>query len=200
MRAILRHRYGGPEVLTLEQTDVPTPQDDQVLVRVHAASVNAFDWHMLRGKPYVARLGEGFRRPKAPEMGVDAAGVVEAVGSAVTDLRVGDEVYGGRNGAFSEYVAGRNFVRKPANLSFEEAAAVPMAALTALQGLRDKAAPPARPARPRHRRRRRGRDVRGPDRQGARRGVGHGHDEPRQARPSARRRRGSGHRPSMPRT
>ena len=66
MRAILRHRYGGPEVLTLEQTDVPTPQDDQVLVRVHAASVNAFDWHMLRGKPYVARLGEGFRRPKAP--------------------------------------------------------------------------------------------------------------------------------------
>ena len=92
MRAILRHRYGGPEVMTLEQTDVPTPQDDQVLVRVHAASVNAYDWHMLRGKPYVARLGEGFRRPKAPEMGVDAAGVVEAVGSG------GDRPSGGRRG------------------------------------------------------------------------------------------------------
>ena len=139
MRAILRRRYGGPDVLMLEDLDVPTPLDDQVLVRVHAASVNAYDWHMLRGKPYLARLTEGLRRPKAPEMGVDCAGVVEAVGSAVDGLRVGDRVFGGRNGAFGEYVAGRNFVRMPDELSFEDAASIPMAALTALQGLRDKA-------------------------------------------------------------
>lgn len=139
MRAILRRRYGGPEVLTLEQVHPPTPKDDQVLVRVHAASVNAYDWHMLRGKPYVARLTEGLRRPKAPEMGVDCAGIVEAIGPAVAELRVGDQVYGGRTGAFADYVAGNSFVRMPAGLTFEEAAAVPMAALTALQGLRDKA-------------------------------------------------------------
>jgi NADPH:quinone reductase-like Zn-dependent oxidoreductase len=139
MRAILRRRYGGPEVLTLEDLAVPTPLDDQVLVRVHAASVNAYDWHMLRGKPYLARLTEGLRRPKAPEMGVDCAGVVEAVGSKVEGIRIGDRVFGGRNGAFGEYVAGRNFVRMPDDLSFEDAASIPMAALTALQGLRDKA-------------------------------------------------------------
>ena len=135
MRAILRRRYGGPDTLTLEDIDVPTPLDDQVLVRVHAASVNAYDWHMLRGKPYLARLTEGLRRPKDPATGVDAAGVVEAVGSAVDGLRVGDRVFGGRNGAFGEYVAGRSFVRIPDGVSFEEAATAPMAGLTALQGL-----------------------------------------------------------------
>ena len=138
MRAILRRRYGGPDVLTLERRDVPTPLDDQVLVRVHAASVNAYDWHMLRGKPYVARLTEGLRRPKAPEMGVDCAGVIEAVGAAVDGLRVGDRVFGARIGAFGEYVAGRMFVPIPEGVSVEDAAAAPMAGLTALQGLRRK--------------------------------------------------------------
>jgi NADPH:quinone reductase-like Zn-dependent oxidoreductase len=138
MRAIRRHRYGGPEVLTLDHIDAPTPTEDQVLVRVHAASVNAYDWHLLRGKPYLARLTEGVRRPKDPATGVDAAGIVEAVGPNVTDLQVGDRVFGGRNGAFGEYVAGRSFVRIPDGVSFEDAAAVPMAATTALQGLRDK--------------------------------------------------------------
>jgi len=140
MRAILRRRYGGPEVLTLEDIDVPTPLDDQVLVRVHAASVNAYDWHLLRGKPYLARLTEGLRRPKTPAMGVDCAGVVEAVGSAVDGLRVGDRVFGGRTGAFGDYVAGRMFVPIPDGVPFEDAAAAPMAALTALQGLRRKGA------------------------------------------------------------
>jgi NADPH:quinone reductase-like Zn-dependent oxidoreductase len=139
MRAILRRRYGGPEVLTLETIDPPTPDDGQVLVRVHAASVNAYDWHLLRGKPYVARPSEGLFRPRDPAMGVDLAGVVEAVGAGVHGLAVGDRVFGGRTGAFREVVAARTVVRMPEDLSFEAAAAAPMAGLTALQGLRDKA-------------------------------------------------------------
>lgn len=139
MRAIRRHVYGGPEVLRLEDVERPSLPDDRVLVRVHAASVNAYDWHLLRGKPYVARVTDGLRRPRDPAMGVDLAGVVEEIGPAVTDLRVGDRVFGGRSGAFADYVAARSVVRMPDGLSFEEAAAVPMAGLTALQGLRDKA-------------------------------------------------------------
>jgi NADPH:quinone reductase-like Zn-dependent oxidoreductase len=111
-----------------------------VRIRVRAASVNAYDWHVLRGLPYLVRTDEGVRVPKTSAMGVDLAGEVEAVGKDVTDLKPGDAVYGERGGAFGEYVSGRavNFALKPANLTFEQAAAVPMAGYTALQALRDK--------------------------------------------------------------
>ena len=114
--------------------------DDGVLLRIHAASVNALDWHLMRGIPSIIRLTTGLRRPKSPVPGVDAAGTVESVGRNVTRFRPGDEVFGMRTGAFAEYVAGkeRNFVAKPVGLSFEQAAAVPVAGETALQGLRDK--------------------------------------------------------------
>jgi NADPH:quinone reductase-like Zn-dependent oxidoreductase len=127
MKAIIHRRYGGPDALDVVEIEEPTVGADQVLVHVRASSVNAYDWHMLRGKPYIARVGEGFRRPKSVSMGVDASGVVEAVGDNVTDLQPGDEVYGARNGAFAEYVAGRSFAAKPAGLGFEQAAAVPTA-------------------------------------------------------------------------
>jgi NADPH:quinone reductase-like Zn-dependent oxidoreductase len=139
MNAIRYHRYGGPENLVLEDVPVPEVLDSGVLVRVHATSVNAYDWHMLRGKPYIARLGEGFRRPRTPLMGLDVAGVVEAVGKDVADLRVGDRVFGSRHGAFAELVSGRLFAPMPAGLSFEEAAAVPVAGSTALQAIGDRA-------------------------------------------------------------
>ena len=138
MRAIVHRRYGSPDVLVLEEVERPPLEGDRVLVRVRASSVNAVDWHMMRGKPYLVRLSEGLRTPKRLVSGVDVAGVVEAVGGGVTELRPGDEVYGARNGAFAEYVSGRTFVPKPANLTFEQAAAVPVAACTALQALRDK--------------------------------------------------------------
>jgi len=139
MRAIVNTRYGAPDGLQLAEVDKPSPTPDGVLVRVRAASVNAYDWHMMRGKPYVARVGDGWRSPKAAAFGVDAAGIVEAVGQDVTDLRVGDEVFGARSGAFGEYVCGKMFVRKPARLTCEEAAALPMAGTTALQAVRDQA-------------------------------------------------------------
>src|SRR3954447_7259914 len=140
MQAIVRHRYGSPDVLQLEAIDKPGIEDDGVLVRVHASSVNAYDWHVMRGAPFLVRLSEGLRRPRSTTLGVDVAGVVEAVGRDVTTLRPGDEVFGARNGTFAEYVAGRerNFVLKPARLTFEQAAAIPTAATTALQALRDK--------------------------------------------------------------
>jgi NADPH:quinone reductase-like Zn-dependent oxidoreductase len=140
MKAILFRRYGSPEVLRLEDIDMPVVGDDTVLVRVHAASVNALDWHRVRGRPYLVHLSDGLRKPKLPRFGVDLAGQVEAVGSNVTQFRPGDEVFGARTGAFAEYVAGSegNFVLKPANLTFEQAAAIPVAATTALQGLRDR--------------------------------------------------------------
>jgi len=141
MKAIVSTRYGSPEVMQLQEIDRPAVTDDGVLVRVHAASVNALDWHTLRGEPYVMRLSGGLRTPKQTVVfGVDAAGTVEAVGRNMTDLQVGDEVFGVRSGAFAEYVSGRNFVPKPAGLTFEQAAALPVAGLTALQGLRDKGA------------------------------------------------------------
>ncbi len=140
MRAIVHDRYGSPEVLKLEETEKPEVADDAVLVRVHAASVNRLDWYGVTGTPYVARVLGGLRRPKDPGLGVDFAGTVEAVGKDVTHVRPGDEVFGGRTGAFAEYVSVKDaVVPKPANLTFEEAAAVPVAALTALQGFRDKA-------------------------------------------------------------
>jgi NADPH:quinone reductase-like Zn-dependent oxidoreductase len=139
MRAFARDRYGSPDVLELREVDKPELTDEGVLVRVHATSVNAHDWHMLRGKPYIARLDEGLRKPKSSVLGIDVAGTVEAVGAAVADLRPGDRVFGARSGAFAEFVFGRNMVPIPANLTFEQAAAVPVAGQTALQGLRDRA-------------------------------------------------------------
>jgi NADPH:quinone reductase-like Zn-dependent oxidoreductase len=141
MKAILREKYGGPDVLELSNIDRPVIDDDSMLVRVRAASINAYDWHMMRGLPFLVRLSEGLRKPKSSAMGVDVAGLVEAVGKNVTQFRVGDEVFGARTGSFAEYVRGgpKSFlVPKPAGLTFEQAAAVPMAAQTALQGLRDK--------------------------------------------------------------
>ncbi|HET7727508.1 MAG TPA: NAD(P)-dependent alcohol dehydrogenase [Candidatus Limnocylindrales bacterium] len=135
----MRDRYGGPEVLRLDEVAPPTLADDAVLVRVRASSLNAFDWHMLRGRPFIARLGEGLRRPRSLTIGADAAGIVEAVGSSVTHVAVGDRVFGSRWGAFAELVAGRMFVRMPERATFEEAAAVPGAGCTALQAVRDRA-------------------------------------------------------------
>lgn len=136
------HRcYGGPETVSYEQLEKPVAADDEVIVKVRAASVNPLDWHYMRGKPYVMRLmGSGVGKPTDPLLGVDFAGVVESVGKSVTNFKPGDEVFGGRSGAFSEYLrvkANRNIVLKPANVSFEEAAAVPVAAITALQAVRD---------------------------------------------------------------
>jgi NADPH:quinone reductase-like Zn-dependent oxidoreductase len=138
MQAMIHRRYGGPEVMELAEVERPAVADDAVLVRVRGASVNALDWHMLRGEPYLART-EGLRRPKDPAMGVDAAGIVEAVGKDVTWTRPGESVFGARNGAFAEYVAGRSFAPMPPNLTFEQAAAIPVAGMTALQAVRDKA-------------------------------------------------------------
>jgi NADPH:quinone reductase-like Zn-dependent oxidoreductase len=136
MRAIVRTAYGTPE---LREIDKPVPEDHEVLVRVRAASVNPVDWYGLTGRPYVARVQTGIRAPKEEQIGVDFAGTVGAVGGNVTRLQPGDEVFGGRTGALAEYVRARDAVApKPANLTFEQAAAVPVAGLTALQGLRDK--------------------------------------------------------------
>ncbi len=141
MKAITQDRYGAPdEVLRLTELDPPAVGDGDVLVRVRAASVNAADWHIVRGSPFLVRFSTGLRRPKHPVPGTDVAGVVEAVGGSVTRFRPGDEVFGWCNGAFAEYgCAGEDhFVAKPAGLTFEQAAAVPLAAMTALQGLRDR--------------------------------------------------------------
>lgn len=139
MKAIVHERYGPPDVLELREVDKPVVADDAVLVRVRAASVNPFDWHMLTGTPYLARLVAGLRRPKDGVVGVDFAGTVETVGKDVDHVQPGDEVFGGRSGAFAEYVAVKEaVVLKSAEVSFEAAAAVPIAGITALQGLRDK--------------------------------------------------------------
>ena len=141
IKAIVHRCYGPPEVLRLEEIEKPTPADDEVLVRVQAASANPLDWHYMRGTPYVMRLDAGLGAPKSARLGVDFAGKVEAVGKDVKRFKPGDEVFGGRTGAFGEYVTVREeraVVIKPAAVTFEQAAAVPIAALTALQGLRDK--------------------------------------------------------------
>lgn len=137
MRAIVQDRYGSPEHLRVAEVDPPSLADNGVLVRVHASSINAGDWRRVRGAPFVIRASEGWRRPRSPLFGGDAAGVVEAVGSVVTHLAPGDRAYGIRTGSFAELVNGRSFVRMPANLGFEEAAAVPIAGVTALQAVRD---------------------------------------------------------------
>lgn len=140
MRAWVYERYGPPnDVLQLRQVDVPSINDDQVLVRVRAASVNPLDWHLMTGTPRFARLSFGLRRPKRNTPGADVAGVVEMVGKGVTRFEPGDEVFGESVATMAEYVAvsERGLVAKPTGISFEEAAAVPVAGLTALQGLRD---------------------------------------------------------------
>jgi NADPH:quinone reductase-like Zn-dependent oxidoreductase len=140
VKAIRYYRYGGPEVLRLE--DVPTPELNPggVLVQVRAASVNPYDWHFMRGEPRVMRLGFGLRAPRNPRLGIDVAGVVEEVGADVTGLAVGDEVFGrGEQGSLAELTAvpAWRLVHKPESITFEQAAAVPAAAVTALQALRD---------------------------------------------------------------
>jgi len=141
MKAIVYRCYGSPDVLRFEDIEKPTAADDQVLVKVHAASVNPLDWHYMRGTPYIVRMDSGFGKPENPRLGVDFAGTVEAVGKNVTRFKPGDEVFGGKFGAFAEYVTvreNRALALKPASLTFEQAASVPIAALTALQALRDK--------------------------------------------------------------
>ena len=140
VKAIVQDRFGPPDVLRLSDTGLPEAGPDDVLVRVHAAALNPADWHILRGDPLVARLmGVGLTRPKARVAGIDAAGVVEAAGANVRGLRTGDDVLGFFRGAFAEYAcaAADLVVPKPAGLTFEQAAAVPIAATTALRGIRD---------------------------------------------------------------
>jgi NADPH:quinone reductase-like Zn-dependent oxidoreductase len=141
MKAVVCTEYGPPDVLKIEEVEKPTPKDDEVLVKVQAASINALDWHSLTADIFLVRLmGMGLFKPKNQILGADIAGRVEAVGKNVRQFRPGDEVFGGiGHGGFAEYAAApeRRLVLKPANLSFEAAAAVPVAALTALQGLRD---------------------------------------------------------------
>lgn len=140
MRAVMQHCYGSVDVLRIEHIARPVPADDEVLVKVHAAAINPLDWHHLTGTPYVMRLGAGFGAPSDPRVGVDFAGVVEAVGRDVRRFRPGDAVFGGRSGALAEYIVvreSRAIAHKPDNASFEAMAAIPIAAITALQGLRD---------------------------------------------------------------
>ncbi len=140
MRAIVRAEYGPPEVLRVIEMERPTPGPDEVLIRIRAASVNPLDWHYMRGIPYAVRLQSGIRRPKDSRLGHDVAGQVEAAGRNVTRFKAGDEVFGTCRGAFAEFACAseNSLVVKPQNVTFEQAAAVPVAALSALQALRDK--------------------------------------------------------------
>jgi NADPH:quinone reductase-like Zn-dependent oxidoreductase len=141
MKAICRDAYGSPEVLELREIEKPAPAEDEVLVRIRAASVNPLDWHSLVGTPYLLRLQEGLRHPKSQRVGTDFAGTVEVAGKAVERFRPGDDVFGIRDGALAEYVCIRGdrvLAVKPAGVSFEQAASVPIAGVTALQGLREK--------------------------------------------------------------
>jgi NADPH:quinone reductase-like Zn-dependent oxidoreductase len=139
MKAIVYSNYGSPDVLKCEEIEKPAAGDDEVLIRVHAASVNPIDYHFMRG-PYLVRILTGLRKPKVTRLGVDVAGEVEAVGRNVTQFKPGDHVFGGCRGAFAEYActSESTLVMKPDNVTFEQAASAPVAALTALQGLRDK--------------------------------------------------------------
>ena len=139
MHAMVQERFGGPEVLEHRHVPLPEIEPHQLLVEVRAASLNPYDWHMIRGLPYLARISAGFRRPKHPVPGADMSGVVVAVGSAVTEFTPGDEVYGSGIGGYAEYgvLSERAAARKPESASFVEAAAVPIAAITALQALKD---------------------------------------------------------------
>lgn len=141
MKAIVYHNYGSPDVLKREEIEKPTPGDDEILIKVRAASLNPLNWYLIRGKPYIVRLlFGGLRKPKVTRPGGNLAGQVEAVGRNVAQFKPGDEVFGSCPGAFAEYACAREnkLALKPANLTFQQAAAVPGAAITALQGLRDK--------------------------------------------------------------
>lgn len=145
MKAITYAKYGGPDVLEYREVPTPTPEDDDVLIEIHTASLNAADWHLLRADPPLVRLmGVGLLTPKEPILGADVAGRVTAVGRSVTEFEPGDAVFGDvsecGNGGFAEFVCAREeaLALKPSSLTFEQAAAVPLAGVTALQGLRDK--------------------------------------------------------------
>ena len=144
MKAIVYTEYGSPDVLQFKEVEKPTPQDDQVLLKIHAASTNPADWHLMRGAPFLARLVNGLQKPKNTKLGADVAGRVEAVGRNGTQFQVGDGLFGcmplNELGSFAEYVCAHEdtLALKPAKMTFEQAAAVPLAAFTALQGLRDK--------------------------------------------------------------
>lgn len=140
MKAITYTEYGPPDVLRLTEVERPAPKDDEVLIRIRAASVNPREWHFMRGVPYLMRIASGLRKPKETRLGVDVAGQVETVGRNVTQFVQGDEVFGVCKGSLAEYgcASEDHLVLKPANMSFEQAAAVPTAALTALQALRDR--------------------------------------------------------------
>jgi len=139
MKAIVCRTYGSPDVLHVEETATPTPNDDQVLIRVRAASVNPYDWHVMRGSPFVMRMLTGLTRPKDIRVGVDVAGIVETVGSKVARFKPGDEVFGACRGAFAQYACAgdTSIVVKPPTVTFEQAATGAIAGYTALQGLRD---------------------------------------------------------------
>jgi NADPH:quinone reductase-like Zn-dependent oxidoreductase len=141
MKAIVYCDYGPPEVLRLETVRKPVPNDNQVLVKVRAASVNPYDWHFMRGEPFIMRIDAGLRKPKEVRLGIDFSGTVEAVGRSVTQFKPGDAVFGGRSGSFAEYVviSEKNLMLKPENVTFEQAGGVQIAGITALQGLRDHA-------------------------------------------------------------
>jgi len=144
MKAIVYTEYGSPDVLHLKEVEKPTPKENEVLVKVQAASANPADWHLMRAEPFLARLENGLFKPKITKLGADVAGRVEAVGKSVSQFQAGDDVFGELPlnvlGSFAEYVCASEdaLALKPARLTFEQAAAVPLAAFTALQGLRDK--------------------------------------------------------------
>jgi NADPH:quinone reductase-like Zn-dependent oxidoreductase len=141
MKAIIFTKYGSPDVLQFTEIKKPIPRDNEVLIKVRAASLNALDWHLMRGKPLAVRLMiGGLLKPKVTQPGRDVAGVVEAVGNGVTQFKPGNKVFGACTGTLAEYVCANEnrLALKPSNISFEEAATVPIAAITALQGLRDK--------------------------------------------------------------
>jgi NADPH:quinone reductase-like Zn-dependent oxidoreductase len=142
MKAIVYCDFGSPDVLKLKDLEKPVPADNQLLIKVRAASINPLDWHYMEGTPKVARaMGMGLRKPAVTRLGVDFAGTVEAVGKNVTQFKPGDDVFGGKTGALAEYVCvfeDRIVVLKPASLTFEQAASIPIAGITALQGLRDR--------------------------------------------------------------
>ncbi len=140
MKAIIYHRYGPPDVLRCEEIEKPTPGDSEVRIKVRAAALNPLDWHFMRGMPYLMRLMAGLRRPNSARIGADVAGEVEAVGRKVTRFRPSDRLFGVCHGAFAEYGCApeSKLALKPDSMSFEQAASLPVAAVTALQGLRDK--------------------------------------------------------------
>lgn len=140
MKAVVHSTYGSPDVLEIRDVEKPAPKDNEVLIEVRAASVNPLDWHIMRGDPFLVRMMTGLRSPKDTRLGVDVAGVVEAAGRNVTTLKTGDEVFGATDGAFAEYACASEsaVVLKPANVTFEEAASVNIAASTAYQALRNK--------------------------------------------------------------